>query len=143
MLWSGFKVSSSSFFNDYSDYFLNNRDSPANYYYYFSHRLAIASDRHEARRHASVLILREMAQNAPTLFYPYVSQFFENIWAALRDAKVVIREGAADALRACLELISQRESQQRPQWYQNIYDEANKSKLLFSLLFFLYLRQES
>ena len=130
------------------------------YYYYYSYDLskqwltiqsypssplpppATASDRHEARRHASVLILRDMAHNAPTLFYPYVSQFFENIWVALRDAKVVIREGAADALRACLELISQRESQQRPQWYQNIYDEANKSKLLFSLLLFLFETRE-
>ena len=73
-----------------------------------------------------MLVLREMAQNAPTLFYPYVSQFFENIWVALRDSKVVIREGAADALRACLELISQRESQQRAPWYQNIYDEYQK-----------------
>jgi hypothetical protein len=49
---------------------------------------------------------------------------------------VVIREGAADALRACLELISQRESQQRPQWYQNIYDEAQKGNFNFNFLKF-------
>lgn len=45
-------------------------------------------DRQEARRHASVLVLKELAVNAPTLFYSYVQQFFDSIWGALRDPKV-------------------------------------------------------
>ncbi|EAL66546.1 protein kinase, Atypical group [Dictyostelium discoideum AX4] len=87
----------------------------------------LSGDRIEARRHAAVLVLKELAQNAPTLFYVHASSFVDLIWVALKDPKVAIREGAVEALRACLELISERESRLRLQWYQKIYDEAQKS----------------
>jgi len=51
-------------------------------------RAGATGDRQEARRHASVLVLKELAINAPTLFYSYVQQFFDSIWGALRDTKV-------------------------------------------------------
>jgi len=38
----------------------------------------------------------------------------------------VIREGAVEALRACLELIAERDNPSRTQWYQKIFDEAQK-----------------
>ncbi|EGC32838.1 protein kinase, atypical group [Dictyostelium purpureum] len=87
----------------------------------------LSGDRIEARRHAAVLVLKELAQNAPTLFYVHCSSFIDLIWVALKDPKVAIREGAVEALRACLDLISERESRLRLQWYQKIYDEAQKS----------------
>ena len=35
-----------------------------------------------------MLILRELAVNAPTLFYQKVQPFFDNIFTAVRDPKV-------------------------------------------------------
>eukprot|EP00026_Physarum_polycephalum_P000091 Phypoly_transcript_00091.p1 GENE.Phypoly_transcript_00091~~Phypoly_transcript_00091.p1 ORF type:complete len:2307 (+),score=451.47 Phypoly_transcript_00091:133-7053(+) len=81
-------------------------------------------ERYEPRRHAAVLVLKELAHNSPTLFYVHVSTFVDLIWVALRDPKKEIRECAAEALRACLELIAERESRMRLQWYQKIYEEA-------------------
>ena len=53
-----------------------------------------------------------------------------------------IRECAAEALRACLELIAERESRMRLQWYQKIYDEAFRvsffSSSLITLLILSY-----
>ena len=66
------------------------------------HTRTRAGDRQEARRHASVLVLKELAVNAPTLFYSYVQQFFDSIWGALRDPKVrfVGAKGPEDARTA-------------------------------------------
>ncbi|KXS11006.1 FAT-domain-containing protein [Gonapodya prolifera JEL478] len=86
----------------------------------------LQGDRNESRRYAAVLVLRELAQNAPTLVFAYVPQILDLIWIALRDAKVTIREGAADVIRVCLELIQQRESQLRQRWYRKILEETQK-----------------
>ena len=51
------------------------------------------------RRYAAVLILREMAENAPAVFNVHVQSFIEIIWAGLRDAKVIVREASVTALR--------------------------------------------
>ncbi|KAJ3083694.1 phosphatidylinositol kinase- protein kinase tor1, partial [Quaeritorhiza haematococci] len=92
----------------------------------------LQGDRNESRRYAAVLVLRELAISAPTLIYAYVPQVLDLIWVALRDPKVTIREGAADALNACLELVYQRESQLRRQWYRKIFEEAQKGLKLNS-----------
>eukprot|EP01114_Cavostelium_apophysatum_P008932 TRINITY_DN21_c0_g2_i1.p1 TRINITY_DN21_c0_g2~~TRINITY_DN21_c0_g2_i1.p1 ORF type:complete len:2332 (-),score=773.36 TRINITY_DN21_c0_g2_i1:268-7263(-) len=80
----------------------------------------------ERYHHAACLVLKELAINTPTLFYGYVSSFVDLIWAALRDPKPAIRECAGEALGACLEVISERESRFRVQWYQKILEEAQK-----------------
>ena len=49
-----------------------------------------------------MLILREMAENAPAVFNVHVQSFIEIIWAGLRDAKVIIREASVAALRVRL-----------------------------------------
>ena len=54
------------------------------------------------RRYAAVLILREMAENAPAVFNVHVRSFIEIIWAGLRDAKVIVREASVAALRVIL-----------------------------------------
>lgn len=50
-------------------------------------------------RYAAVLILKEMAQNAPAIFNVNVSSFLERIWVGLRDPKLLVREAAVGALR--------------------------------------------
>ena len=84
----------------------------------------LQSDRQESRRFAAVLTLRELARNAPTLLYSFVSQIFEVIWVALRDPKVLIRESAAEAVSVCFEIIAARDAHLRQQWFSRIYDEA-------------------
>lgn len=83
-------------------------------------------ERTENRRFAAVLILRELAKNSPTLMYQWIAQIFEVIWVALRDPKVLIRESAAEAISACFEIISPRDSQMRQLWFGRVYDEILK-----------------
>ncbi|KAI9091315.1 armadillo-type protein [Phlyctochytrium arcticum] len=86
----------------------------------------LQGDRHEARRYAAVLVLKELAVSAPTLIYSFVGQILDLIWGALRDTRVVIREGAAEALSATLSLVQVRDSRQRKQWYQKILEETQR-----------------
>ena len=48
------------------------------------------------------------------------------IWPAFRDSKVLVREGASDALNACLELVNQRDNQLKRQWFRKIFDEVTR-----------------
>ncbi|XP_066992513.2 serine/threonine-protein kinase mTOR isoform X2 [Anabrus simplex] len=87
----------------------------------------LGGDRHEGKRHAAVLVLRELAVSVPTYFFQQVQQFFDLIFNAVRDPKPVIREGAVEALRAALVVTAQRETAkqtQKPMWYKQSYDEA-------------------
>lgn len=82
----------------------------------------------EYSRLASVLVLRELAVNAPTLIYSYISRILNLIWFALRDPRnVIIRDNAADCLSQCLQIVQQRETSMRRIWYQRIWEEAVKS----------------
>jgi FKBP12-rapamycin complex-associated protein len=84
----------------------------------------LQSDRQENRRFAAVLILRELAVNAPTALSRSVAQILELLWVALRDPKVLIRESAAEVLNACLKIISTRNADARKQSLTRTYDET-------------------
>eukprot|EP00117_Sycon_ciliatum_P040328 scpid3818/ scgid5118/ Serine/threonine-protein kinase mTOR; FK506-binding protein 12-rapamycin complex-associated protein 1; FKBP12-rapamycin complex-associated protein; Mammalian target of rapamycin; Mechanistic target of rapamycin; Rapamycin target protein 1 len=88
----------------------------------------LSGERVEVKRHAAVLLLRELAVNAPTFFFQKVQPFLDHIFNAVRDSKQIIRENAIAALRACLALMAQRETKetQRPTWYSHCYEEAMK-----------------
>nr|QGN03465.1 target of rapamycin [Ixodes ricinus] len=83
-------------------------------------------ERHEAKRHAAVLILQELAMSTPTVFFQNVPPVFDCIFNAVRDPKPMIREGAVLALRAALVVTAQRETKdtQNPPWYLKCYEEA-------------------
>ncbi|CAH1757738.1 9252_t:CDS:10 [Entrophospora sp. SA101] len=87
----------------------------------------LQGDRNESRRYAAVLVLRELAQNTPTLIYTYVPSILDHIWIGLRDQKQIIREASAETLSSCLKIIYERESAYRIQWYTKIYEEASKA----------------
>ena len=84
----------------------------------------LQSDRQESRRFAAVLTLRELARSSPTLIYAFVPQILDCIWVALRDAKFLIREIAADAVGACFEIILARDAHLRQQWFSAMYQET-------------------
>jgi len=86
----------------------------------------LQNERNETQRHSACLVFHQLAVNAPTLFYSNVSNFIDVIWTALKDTKESIREAAGLALGACLKIISERDSKYRLQWYQKIFDEAQK-----------------
>jgi FKBP12-rapamycin complex-associated protein len=50
--------------------------------------VAILGDKQEARRHASVLVLAELARHANVKVYPHVETILNNIWGAMREPKV-------------------------------------------------------
>lgn len=85
------------------------------------------NERQEGKRHAAVLILRELAVCASTYFFQQVQSFFEPILRTVRDPKPIIRENAVEALRAALVITAQRETtkqMQKPQWYKQCFEEA-------------------
>eukprot|EP00891_Asterochloris_glomerata_P006787 jgi/Astpho2/6787/fgenesh1_pm.00103_%23_6_t len=84
----------------------------------------LRGERQESRRYAAVLILRQMALNAPAVFNVHVRAFIDVIWTGLRDPKLHIRESAVDALRACLCLVEKRETRYRVQWYYRLFEET-------------------
>ncbi|KAM2510739.1 hypothetical protein EV2_035938 [Malus domestica] len=82
----------------------------------------LRGDRVEYHRFAAVLILKEMAENASTVFNVHVPEFVDAIWVALRDPVLPIRERAVEALRACLGVIEKRETRWRVQWYYRMFE---------------------
>ncbi|KAF1314231.1 Phosphatidylinositol kinase, partial [Globisporangium splendens] len=76
------------------------------------------------RRLAACFVLRELARSAPTLFHVNLTTFFQSIWGAIRDTRVEIREAATEALSACLQLITRRQTRHRVQWYCKVYDQV-------------------
>ncbi len=45
-----------------------------------------------------MLIIREMAKKVPQQFHPNVPRVLDRIWVALRDVRVIVREGGAEAM---------------------------------------------
>ncbi|ONK75400.1 uncharacterized protein A4U43_C03F16460 [Asparagus officinalis] len=84
----------------------------------------LRGERIEYRRFAAVLILKEMAENASTVFNVHVPEFVDAIWVALRDPTLAVRERAVEALRACLGVIEKRETRWRVQWYYRMCEAA-------------------
>lgn len=84
----------------------------------------LQSERQESRRFAAVLCIHELAKNSPTLLYAFVPEILEFIWIPLRDPKVLIRETAAEAVGACFEIISARDTNMRKKYFTKMYDEA-------------------
>ncbi|XP_074275847.1 serine/threonine-protein kinase TOR [Silene latifolia] len=86
----------------------------------------LRGERIEYRRLAAVLILKEMAENASTVFNVHVPVFVDAIWIALRDPSLDIRERAVEALRACLRVIETRETRWRVQWYYRLFEATQE-----------------
>lgn len=81
-------------------------------------------DRVEERRYSAVLVLRELARNAPTLMYQYVSLIFESIWVGLRDPRQLIRVSSAETVGACFRIIRERDQESKQRWMTAMWNEA-------------------
>jgi FKBP12-rapamycin complex-associated protein len=84
----------------------------------------LQGDKQEPGRYASVLILKELARNSPIYFHSHIDLVFDKIIMPLRDPRVIVREGAAELLAACLEIIAQRERQGRSLHLTKILNDA-------------------
>ncbi|KAH9151558.1 hypothetical protein AeRB84_005855 [Aphanomyces euteiches] len=78
------------------------------------------------RRLAACMVLEALASAVPTLFHVNLNTFFVAIWPAIRDPRVEVREAARDALSACLQLVSLRQTRNKLQWYCKIYDQVQE-----------------
>lgn len=54
------------------------------------------------------LVLQQLAENAPTLLFARIKDFFDLIWGPLWDAKDKIRFAASGALSSCLAVLVHR-----------------------------------
>ncbi|KAL2265936.1 hypothetical protein VTJ83DRAFT_5288 [Remersonia thermophila] len=86
----------------------------------------LQSDRVEERRYSAVLVLRELARNAPTLMYPYVGFVFDQIWIGLRDPRHRIRTTSSETVSACFKIIRERDQEMKKEWMDKMYNEAVK-----------------
>ena len=73
----------------------------------------LQSGKQEPGGYAGVLILKELARHSANYFHSHVGLVFDKILVPLRDPRVIVREGAAELLAACLEIVAQRDRQQR------------------------------
>lgn len=80
---------------------------------------------HENRRHAAILILTALSENAPLLLQGYITQVLEHIWVPLRDHKLIIRNDAAVTLQRCISIIYSREVEVRRRWVHLLIDQAS------------------
>ena len=78
------------------------------------------------QRFAACHILRELAENAPTVFNVHVSLFIGAVWGGLRDPSPEVRGAALGALRACLVVVEQRETRYRVKWYYELFEETKR-----------------
>lgn len=86
----------------------------------------LQNDRVEERRYSAVLVLRELALNAPTLMYQYIPTIFEWIWVGLRDIRQQIRETSAETVSACFRIIRERDQEMKQIWMGKIYHETKQ-----------------
>ncbi|PNY25181.1 Phosphatidylinositol 3-kinase tor2 [Tolypocladium capitatum] len=86
----------------------------------------LQNDRVEERRYSAVLVLRELARNAPTLMYQYIPTIFDWIWVGLRDPRKLIRATSADTVSACFRIIRERDQEMKQLWMSKIYNEARQ-----------------
>ena len=83
------------------------------------------TERIEHERLSAVLVLKEMAINAPSHFHnsEVLSQFFSSIWNSIVDSKINIRLSSLDALRGVLVLLGKRDSSSNS-WSGSLYNKA-------------------
>lgn len=84
----------------------------------------LTNEKQDIKRHAAVLVIASIAENSPTLFYTYVNTILENIWVALRDAKLIIRLDAEIALEKCLDVIYERDQNMKKNWFNKLMEGA-------------------
>lgn len=81
---------------------------------------------HETRRHAAILILTALAENAPILICNYISQILDHLSIPLSDNKLIIRIDAAATLQKCLLIIYDRDISKRSYWMHRLIDQSSK-----------------
>lgn len=80
--------------------------------------------KNQLRRYAAVSLFKELAENAPSLFFLHVRPFFEHVGAVLNDETVWVREGGVLALHAVLASIAaQRKTSLCIHLYHKVYQD--------------------
>lgn len=76
--------------------------------------------------HVALLILRQLAENAPSLFYTHAGQFLDSVWVGLHHKDITIRLAGAAALNQALTVLSQRDSNSNvhTMWYAKLFAKA-------------------
>ncbi|EJD47416.1 atypical/PIKK/FRAP protein kinase [Auricularia subglabra TFB-10046 SS5] len=60
-------------------------------------------------RYGGVLLLRELARTCPSHVYKHVPDVLAKLFPSFKDTRSYVREGAAELLGTCLEILNQRE----------------------------------
>ncbi|CAN0333881.1 unnamed protein product, partial [Laminaria digitata] len=69
------------------------------------------------RRLAACLVIRELARKAPSSVYHRMTETINHIVLVVHNARLIIRETAAEALTICLEMSMKRPTRLNLDWY--------------------------
>jgi hypothetical protein len=80
----------------------------------------------EQRQLAAVLVLKQLAANAPTLFNTHAPFFFDLLGGPVQALRVDVREAAVLALRVCLVDMASRSERWRRSCWLKIFEQAQE-----------------
>lgn len=84
------------------------------------------NNEHQSNRHLLALtMIKQLAQNSPIIFYQKMQKFIDNIWLKLKSDKYHIRQAAYEALKEVLKLLYQKESSDKNNWYEKLYNNIS------------------
>jgi serine/threonine-protein kinase mTOR len=91
----------------------------------------IEKPKEKMKVYSGILVLKEFAENSPTYFFSHVEEFLKNIWKGLRHVYPPIRffpfkkrDESALAFRAVLTIVSERTTNDRAQYYSDIFNKV-------------------
>ena len=86
----------------------------------------LSSAKQSLKKHASILVLSALAENAPYLIYPYVNLILDNLWQTLGDSNLNIRLDSATLVENCLIIIQKRDNALLLEWHQKLLDACTQ-----------------
>ena len=79
----------------------------------------------DIKRIASLLIIKELAINAPSYYHYRIEDFYDLSFSCISDCQQYIREGAIASLKACLALSASREVDSNSPPWKKLYKQAD------------------
>ncbi|KAH3745267.1 protein kinase [Pelomyxa schiedti] len=91
-----------------------------------SHALQLLPQSLIDRKLCGLLVMKELAKNAPVVFYSQMGSFMTQLVTVLHHQSQSIRLEAHEALEVCLSICQRCEHPNRSAWFTNLYDETLK-----------------
>ncbi|KAI9501402.1 phosphatidylinositol kinase- protein kinase tor1 [Coemansia sp. RSA 1358] len=92
----------------------------------------LAGERSEVRRLTALKLIEVLCIGAPTSLYSYIPKILTSLSPPLRDHRLEMRDAAARALGACLDLVPMQDQTTRNPWLNYLFEELQRDHQLAS-----------